>query len=188
MGISSKPSYFSLILDNSFGDEQAHMTIHTALLQELHFHTFKNFEPLSKPRYHAHSRGRIVFSSRELTMMQSPTARLNDVCINGIATLLLHQFSDTMRRTSASSQQCALFSTFDLPMMRYNASDTEIWRQTQHTEYWACKIWVLPIHRPQSEHWVMSTIIPSTGKIHLFDSFGQKTPWELEVKVSITHL
>ncbi|KAG6914343.1 hypothetical protein DXG01_000922 [Tephrocybe rancida] len=35
---------------------------------------------------------------------------------------------------------------------------------------------------PLSEHWAMATLIPSSGEIHLFDSFGNRNTWEAEVK------
>ncbi|KAG6890858.1 hypothetical protein C0992_012244 [Termitomyces sp. T32_za158] len=60
------------------------MTVHQDLLHELHFHTFKQFEPLSVLRYFPYHRGRVVFQPRELGMMNSATARLNDICINGL--------------------------------------------------------------------------------------------------------
>lgn len=121
-------------------------------------------------------------------MINSPCRRLKDICINGISTLLKHQFSESTSVTFQTSQRCALFSTYDLPMVRYNASDAELWRRTRHTLYWMCDIWILPIHRPTTEHWVMCTIIPSIGEMHLFDSFAQREPWTVEVKVCLFSL
>ncbi|KAG6884437.1 hypothetical protein C0992_006324, partial [Termitomyces sp. T32_za158] len=158
------------------------MLLHRDLLTQLSFHTLSNVEPLTKPRYFPHLRGRFVFGTKELSMMRSPTSRLNDVCINGISALLKYQFSRTTSSASRSSQQCALLSTYDLPMLRYNASDAKIWRQTRHTEYWKCQVWILPIHRSTTEHWVMCTIIPSAGEIHLFDSLAQEEPWKAEIQ------
>lgn len=159
------------------------MLIHQDLLQELHFSTSESFESLSLSRYFPHLHGRFIFTSREFAMLNSPTGRLNDVCINGIGALLQQQFSEPTRKTSSSSQNCTLFSTFDLSMMQYKAGDAEVWRRTKQTEYWARDIWILPIHRAQTEHWTMSTIIPSTGHIYLFDSFGQHHPWKSEIQV-----
>lgn len=115
--------------------------------------------------------------------MKTPTAQLNDVCLNGISALLKQQFSLSTHYMSQFSQRCALLSTYDLSMVQYNASDAEIWRRTRHTEYWQCSVWILPIHRPTTQHWVMCTIIPSIGEIHLFDSLAQQDPWKTEVKV-----
>ncbi|KNZ79946.1 hypothetical protein J132_08423 [Termitomyces sp. J132] len=163
--------------------KQLQLSFHYSLLQELSFQTIQEFEPLSKPHSFPHLRGCFVFGPRELTIMQSPTAWLNDVCINGIATFLMYKFSQATQITSQYSRKCALFSTFDLLMMHYNVSDTELWRRTQSTEYWNRNIWILPIHRPQSKHWVMCTILPLKGEIHLFDSFADQLPWSDEVQV-----
>ncbi|KAG6899356.1 hypothetical protein C0993_010997 [Termitomyces sp. T159_Od127] len=155
---------------------------HQYLLKELSFQALGDFAPLSESRYFPHRRGRFIFSPHELEMLSSPAARLNDVCINGIAALLKYQFSESTRITSGPSRRCAIFSTFDLSMVRYNASDDEIWRRTRHTEYWKHDIWILPIHRPSSQHWVMCTILLSCCEIHLFDSLAQHEPWNTEVK------
>ncbi|KNZ77929.1 hypothetical protein J132_03206 [Termitomyces sp. J132] len=119
-------------------------------------------------------------------MLALPTAWLNDVCINGIAALLMYEFSQATRITSEYSRQCALFSTFDLLMMHYNASDDKLWQQTWSTEYWNKSVWILPIYWPQSKHWVMCTILPLKGEIHLFDSFAEQLAWSNEVQVCFT--
>src|SRR5262245_58887125 len=51
------------------------------------------------------------------------TEMLNDVCINGGAALLQDHFSlfDTCRR-------CAILSTHELPRVRYQALDNDLWR------------------------------------------------------------
>jgi len=117
--------------------------------------------------------------------MASPNARLNDDCINGISKFLQHIFSDPTNPHSVSSTQCAVFSTHDLLMVRYSATDEEIWRRTHGTQFWHKHIWILPIHRHSSEHWVLAVICPSTHQIFLFDSFAEIHPWKRELKVII---
>ncbi|KAG6819416.1 hypothetical protein H0H93_012076, partial [Arthromyces matolae] len=166
--------------------ETPSIAFHTHLLDDLAFQTFGNFAPLSQPRYFPHGRGRFVFSLRELEMMRLPNARLNDVCINGIAALFTHQFLHPSHPASLTSARCAIFTTYDLLMIRHNASDAEMWRRTRHTQYWNRDIWILPIHRSTQEHWVMCTILPSEGLIHLFDSLALCEPWGCEVKEIMT--
>ncbi|KAF8229912.1 hypothetical protein L208DRAFT_1423974 [Tricholoma matsutake] len=73
----------------------------------------------------------ILFEPKDLCIMESPNERLNDICLNGIA---------------ATLHICVLFTTFDLPMIRYHASNTDI----------CCNIWILPIHQTHlSLHWVL---------------------------------
>jgi Ulp1 family protease len=118
--------------------------------------------------------------------MASPNGRLNDDCINGISQLLLHVFSDPANPHSMSSARCALFSTHDLLLVRYSAADDDIWRHTHGTQFWDKDVWILPIHRRLSEHWVLVVICPSTRQIFCFDSFAEVHPWKREVKVN-TH-
>ncbi|KAF9455606.1 hypothetical protein BDZ94DRAFT_1179675, partial [Collybia nuda] len=79
------------------------------------------------------------------------------------------------------SSRCALFSTFDLLMVRYNAGNDEIWRWTRKLEYWSKDIWILPIHRHNPKHWVMCTIHLPLHELHLFDSFAARAPWKHKV-------
>lgn len=69
-------------------------------------------------------------------------------------------------------------------MVRYNATDSDLWRRTRRTEYWKKDVWILPIHRARGcEHWVMCVITLETREIFLFDSFAALSPWKHEIKV-----
>lgn len=116
--------------------------------------------------------------------MNSPEARLNDTCMNGLGRYLLNLFSMPSNPASPSSRRCALFSTFDLLTERYHASDADLWRRTRNVEYWNKDIWILPIHRSQPVgHWVMCTISLGSRELFLFDSLAEKVPWKRETKV-----
>ncbi|KAG6852331.1 hypothetical protein C0991_000695 [Blastosporella zonata] len=94
------------ILCRSFSFFQKDLAVHYDLLDDLVFHTFEEFAPLSQPRIFVPlgSRRGTVFSTRELLMMDSPVARLNDVCINGIGALLHDRLSDSSRYSSGPGQ------------------------------------------------------------------------------------
>ncbi|KAG6877328.1 hypothetical protein C0993_008548 [Termitomyces sp. T159_Od127] len=96
-------------------------TLHRDLFRALSFQTFADLEPPTKTRYFPYLRGCFLFSTQELSMMSSPTSRLNDICINGISALLKYWFSQPTSSTSQSSQQCALLSTYDLSMVQHNS-------------------------------------------------------------------
>ncbi|RDB19001.1 hypothetical protein Hypma_014420 [Hypsizygus marmoreus] len=123
----------------------------------------------------------IVFDARELTMFRNPTARLNDVCINGGAAYLQTKFSHPSNEASRHAERCAIFSTHHLRMARYH-TDEEMWRRTASTMYWLRDVWILPIHRRCPEHWVLCVIYPERRQLLLFDSLGQVNPWRHQVK------
>ncbi|KAG2739058.1 hypothetical protein P692DRAFT_20756820 [Suillus brevipes Sb2] len=115
-----------------------------------------------------------VFEPRDISFLTRPTAFLNDVCINGCAILLQ---MDTPNPT------VAIFSTHDLPRIRYNAADDILWCNTSWTRYWEKDVWVLPIHRPANAgHWVVCIIYLSRKELHLFDSLAERKPWKHDVK------
>ncbi|KAG2737671.1 hypothetical protein P692DRAFT_201672633, partial [Suillus brevipes Sb2] len=97
-----------------------------------------------------------IFEAKDIAILCSPTARLNDVCVNSCAALLYSELK-------IPNVSCAILSTHDLPRIRYNAPDEVIWRQCSWTQYWERDIWVLPIHRPSHVgHWVFCAIyLPS---------------------------
>jgi hypothetical protein len=131
--------------------------------------------------------GRLIvkFDPSDLARLGSPVACLNDVCINGGATLLQNVYSSPINPTSEHCQRCAIMSTFDLPRIRYNFSDDDLWRSIQRTAYWLKDIWVIPIHRSHpAEHWVLCTASLETRELFLFDSFGIPSQWKQDIQVS----
>lgn len=121
-----------------------------------------------------------IFEPKDIALLTSPTAFLNDTCINGCAVLLFSELK------SVSTGRCALLTTHDLPRIRYNASDDILWRNVSYTRYWEKDIWILPIHRPSNiGHWVLCVIRFSNKELHLFDSLAEKKPWKNDVKVSL---
>jgi hypothetical protein len=130
--------------------------------------------------------GRILFEPKDLHIMESPHKRLNDICLNGISATLHTFFSKSTNPSSLSSRRCALFTTHDLPMVRYNASDADIWQRFRRSEYWCHDLWILPIHRTRpSLHWVLCVIYPHSRQLLLFDSFSDHLPWKYEIKVRL---
>lgn len=122
----------------------------------------------------------LIFEPRALEILGSLRACLNDTCINGCAVLL---FSHLM---SPQSSQIAIFSTHDLPCIRYNADDNTIWWNMSWTKYWEKIVWILPIHRPSSSgHWVLCTIYPTSRRLLLFDSLAEQRPWKNDLQVSL---
>ncbi|GLB38031.1 hypothetical protein LshimejAT787_0410820 [Lyophyllum shimeji] len=156
--------------------------VDTGLLQRLRFQTFDEFKPLSQRRFLHLATERTFFEATDLDIMANPRRLLNDVCLNGIASLLHGLFSQPSDPAEPHSTQCALFTTFHLPMIRYHAVDSEIWRRTSRTEFWRKRIWILPIHRKRPAlHWVLCCVSLDTRELFLFDSFACPDPWMDEI-------
>ena len=85
-----------------------------------------------------------VFDAEDIVRLETPGSHLNDVCINSTAALLQHVWSRPSEFHEADSKRCAIFSTFDLHMVRYNCPLSEIWRRTRHLEFWRKDVWRLP--------------------------------------------
>ncbi|PPQ96942.1 hypothetical protein CVT26_005960 [Gymnopilus dilepis] len=69
--------------------------------------------------------GPFVFEKTDFARLNSPTAILNDICINGLAYYLRAMLSND-QRYQTSSAECAVFSTHDLVRIRYKASDQDL--------------------------------------------------------------
>jgi hypothetical protein len=132
----------------------------------------------------ADGRTRAIFDSKDLAILSSPTARLNDVCLNGGAAILQMQFSNSASGYSQSSTRCALLTTFELLRVRYRATDDDLWRNVRDSSYWLKDIWILPIHRTTpAHHWVLAVAYLPSHQLLLFDSVASKRPWKQDVKV-----
>ncbi|KAG0695531.1 hypothetical protein DFH29DRAFT_879985 [Suillus ampliporus] len=118
-----------------------------------------------------------IFDPKDIKLLCSPTACLNDVCINSCAALLYSELK-------TPTLSCTIFSTHDLPHIRYNAPDDMVWWNVSWTCYWEKDVWVLPIHRPSDSigHWVICVIHVFNEELHLFDSLAEKKPWKTDVK------
>ncbi|KIO09804.1 hypothetical protein M404DRAFT_130054 [Pisolithus tinctorius Marx 270] len=122
---------------------------------------------------------RQTFEANDYERLASPTARLNDTCINGCSALLYSEFQ------SSAAAQCAIFSMHDLPRIRYHAEDNVLWRNISWTRYWEKTTWILPIHRPSPiGHWVLCVIKFPSKQLLLFDSLAEQKPWKQDIKVT----
>lgn len=117
-----------------------------------------------------------IFEIKDIQLLTSNKALLNDTCLNGCTALLYSQY------LSPQSNQITIFLTHNLPRIRYNAADDVIWRNMKWSRYWEKSVWILPIHRPS--HWVMCTIDIATWHLLLFDSFAEQHHWKKDVAVS----
>ena len=120
----------------------------------------------------------LTFEAHELAILASPTAWLNDWCINGCIPLLFSIIQP------AQTSRFAVLSTHELPRIRHDIPDHEIWRVTSRTRFWTKDCWIIPIHRPAPEnHWVLCIADFSRRELRLFDSLAHQKPWESDVPV-----
>ncbi|KAG1722374.1 uncharacterized protein EDB91DRAFT_1240225 [Suillus paluster] len=108
-----------------------------------------------------------------IKLLCSPTACLNNMCINSCAALLYSELK-------APTLSCTIFSTHNLLRIRYNAPNDIIWWNVSWTRYWEKDVWVLPIHQPSDSigHWVICVIHVFNKELHLFDSLSEKKTLE----------
>ena len=118
---------------------------------------------------------RITFESPDIAMLASPTSCVNDICINGCIPILFAALE------VPDEHPYAVFSTFDL--LRASSDDENLWRVTRHTKFWTKDVWIIPIHRPSSAHWVLCLAHITHRELRLFDSLAEKTPWHADVDV-----
>ncbi|KAJ7627703.1 hypothetical protein DFH06DRAFT_1443350 [Mycena polygramma] len=145
------------------------------------------------PRTIASVQGRpkLRMEPEDICRISSPTGRLNNFGLNGLAASFLNVFGHPHAPTAATADRCALFNTFDLNRVRYKASDDELWKNVHHTAFWNKQIWLVPIHRRAEEHWVLVAVAVHAQKLFFFDSFSQKSGWRRDLRdimVLITRL
>ncbi|KAJ6613526.1 hypothetical protein B0H10DRAFT_1647301, partial [Mycena sp. CBHHK59/15] len=119
----------------------------------------------------------------DISRLRSPTGRLNNFALNGVAALLLSLLSGSTSLWHGSALRCALFTTLDLPRVRYRATDSDLWKHMRHTQYWTKDLWLLPIHRIE-EHWVLCIVSVRTQQLFFFDSLSSCCGWRQDLIVS----
>lgn len=69
-------------------------------------------------------------------------------------------------------------------MVRDGSLSDAMWRRTRALEYWTKAIWIIPVHRILPyEHWVLSVVQLTTGRIFLFDSLAESQHWLDDIEV-----
>ena len=123
---------------------------------------------------------RLLFQREDVSILANPTSCLNDMCINGCIALLFSSVKPP------DSRRFAVFLTYDLLCVHYNASDESLWKGTRHTTFWTKDIWIIPIHRLSPVgHWVLCVALISHHELRLFDSLAEEKPWQADVQVCI---
>ncbi|KAI9057974.1 cysteine proteinase, partial [Trametes sanguinea] len=95
---------------------------------------------------------------------------LSSTCVDGCASLLKQQFSD-------STVHIVIFSSYVADSFRANSEGETLWRLTEHTKFWEKTIWILPVHH--QNHWVLGLVDTTALKIVVFDSLGHPETCEV---------
>ncbi|KAK7013303.1 hypothetical protein R3P38DRAFT_2546476 [Favolaschia claudopus] len=111
-----------------------------------------------------------------------PTGRLNGFGLNGVASSLLKLYRAVYSPTREIASRCALFSTYDLPLVQFKGSDPDLWRRLSPTEYWDKPIWLIPIFRAEQAHWVLMVVLIPTQKLLCFDSLASIGGWRKDLR------
>ncbi|KAK7014191.1 hypothetical protein R3P38DRAFT_3573662 [Favolaschia claudopus] len=110
------------------------------------------------------------------------TGRLTGFGLNGAARSLLNIFCAPHSPVQASANQCAVLSTYDLGRVHFKGSDPDMWRHISPTEYWNKPLWLIPIHRPRQEHWVLCVVVIPTRELLFFDSLASRGGWRQDLR------
>ncbi|KAJ2934568.1 hypothetical protein H1R20_g2518, partial [Candolleomyces eurysporus] len=120
----------------------------------------------------------IFNKDKEMKQLSDRYSRLNDECIVGISTMMQQQMGN-----QTQARRCAIFSSHDLNLARYDVNDSLFWRRMHPSRYFEKDVWILPIHRPTQEHWVAAVIIPYARQIFLFDSLAGERLWKRDIPI-----
>jgi len=121
----------------------------------------------------------VDFSQSDIQRLKSPTAWLNDICINDGAALLQSYLG------GSQSDTIAIISSLVISTL----GDGALWRVTYRSAFWRKSRWLVPIHRTTpSEHWVLGIIDFTRQEVGLFDSLADESLWELDIQVRVCHL
>ncbi|KAJ7275583.1 hypothetical protein B0H12DRAFT_1228041 [Mycena haematopus] len=170
-------------------DHQSQNTPDRSLLRDLREHNSGGHIVMERLSHFVIRNGRpnMEIEPQDLDRFLSPTGRLNGFGLNGVAASLHKTFSSPYSSLHTNSAtQCAILSSYDLPRVRYKASDEELWRSLSPTQYWEKCLWLLPIHRPVEEHWVLAIIDIPRQRLHFFDSLASSRHWRRDLRDIMT--
>ncbi|KAJ7339964.1 hypothetical protein DFH08DRAFT_704657 [Mycena albidolilacea] len=186
---SSTTSRSAISTGRSVASAQTHrLSVDTTFLQDLErYNSSLAVSQLQVPRVVVglHGRQSIDIEMSDLRRLHSATGRLNDVALNGGAAALLNIYDQPHSPYAGSAGDCALLSTFDLHRIHYKASDAVLWRNLSHTTYWEKRLWLIPIHRPKDQHWVIVVAAVHEERLFFLDSLGERRGWRQDIQVHL---
>ncbi|KAJ7871711.1 hypothetical protein B0H14DRAFT_2502920 [Mycena olivaceomarginata] len=127
-------------------------------------------------------RSTLKFDVDDQRRISAPTGRLNGFGLNALAASLLNVFSEPYSPMETFAKNCAVFSTYDLPRIHNNRSNELVWRHAHPTAFWDKPVWLIPIHRPREEHWVLVVAYIRQQRLVFFDSLGETGGWRRDLQ------
>ncbi|KAJ7876976.1 hypothetical protein B0H13DRAFT_1893443 [Mycena leptocephala] len=124
----------------------------------------------------------LEITPRDLAPFLRRNGQLDGFGLNGVVASVHTLSSGDFSPTKATANQCAVFSTYDLPCVRYKGSYPDLWRLVSPTQYWEKLLWLIPIHRPQMEHWVLVVVVVPTQELFFFDSMASRRGWRKDLR------
>ncbi|KAJ7463706.1 hypothetical protein FB451DRAFT_1139435 [Mycena latifolia] len=119
----------------------------------------------------------------DIYRIQCPTGQLTGFGINALSAAFLNMLGNPGSLHAETANKCAVFSTYDLPRIRYKLSDDALWGYVQHTKYWEKNLWLIPIHRVDEEHWVLAVVDLGNQQILFFDSLALRAGgWRQDIR------
>jgi hypothetical protein len=112
------------------------------------------------------------FTEPDIKWLETPGKMLDDACINGGALILQYVFTNLATTSSNPVNKITMLTSYDFPHIKHGASDDEIWRVANRSEYWDKGIWILPIHRAEQHHWILCAINVCNNEILTYDSLA----------------
>jgi hypothetical protein len=176
------------VSENPTDGFQADRSIDNTLVHEIHQRNSNLVVSLTRdPRIVValDDRPNHTLEALDVDHIRSPTGRLNNWALNGLAASLLSIYGHPTSPFAAMANRCAVLSTFDLHRVHFRASDTSLWRHLSPTKYWEKRLWLLPIHRPDDEHWVFVAVAVHQQQLFFFDSLAQRQGWRKDLRVRI---
>ncbi|KAI0701749.1 hypothetical protein C8Q76DRAFT_633393 [Earliella scabrosa] len=120
----------------------------------------------------------LVFSPLDIDRLR-PERWLNDDCVNGCAQLLVLHFG-----ASNAGGNIAILHSFTMAQHRNGTStDQAVWNSSRTARYWEKDIWIIPVHKPDIQHWELAIVYLKECRIAYFDSLAHRTSWEHDAQV-----
>ena len=131
-------------------------------------------------------RGLSYFKNSDIDRLGKALTALDDVCITGGVLLLQYVFTYLIPTLNAPAHQFAVLTSYDLALIQCDASKDEIWRSARKSEFWCKELWIIPIHRARSQHWVLCIVNIKKQEILVYDSLaGPQSSWQDDIQVSL---
>jgi hypothetical protein len=127
----------------------------------------------------------VILGPDSLKRLSDKKAWLDQDGVSGVAYLLLRYLNEQDEKDPGHfCDSVSIFHT-QAYYAAQNGTDHALFYTVHTSMFWERPCWIIPIHKPDKQHWILGVISHSDQKIWIFDSYGSYSEGALKQEAMV---